>query len=124
MHEDYDDSSFIAKATIAKDTNTLYKYSDVGEEYKTPPTRQFFSPYPFYTATLSVVFDIHPAILARSIFPVVFIPLAYMVYIMIGNVLFKGDKKKTFTFLIILSVIYMYFCFIEFGKEKLFWQIL
>ena len=108
MHQNYDDSNFVAKATIAKDTNTLHKYNDIGEEYTSLPGRQLFSPFPFYTATMSLIMNLHPTIIARTIFPVVFIPLVYMVYYMIGNVLFKDNKKKTFTFLIILTVLYTF----------------
>ncbi len=108
MHEDYDDSNFIAKATIAKDTNTLHKYDDIGNEYASLPVRQVFSPFPFYTATISLIINIHPAILARTVFPVIFIPLAYIVYAMIANVLFKENKNQALIFLIILSFIYMF----------------
>lgn len=108
MHEDYDDSNFLAKATIARDTNTLYKYDDIGREYESVPTRQVFSPFPFYTATISLVMDIHPAIIAHTVFPIIFIPLAYIVYAMIGDVLFKENKRQTLIFLIILSLIYIW----------------
>ena len=53
MHEDYDDSNFVAKATIAYDTNTLYEYGDTGKELESIPARNGLSPYPIYTATIS-----------------------------------------------------------------------
>lgn len=108
MHEDYDDSNFVAKAAISIDTNSLFKYDDIGNENSSFPTRQMFSPFQVYTATISRLVEIRPAIVARTIFPPVFIFMAYMVYAMIGDYLFKEDKEKTFVFLIVLSFIYMW----------------
>lgn len=108
MHEDYDDSNFLGKATIAIDTNSLYRYDDIGYEYVNLPSRHVFSPFPIYTATLSTLIGIHPLILARTIFPGIFIFMAYMIYAMIAKELFKGDNKKTLIFLIILSVLYIF----------------
>ena len=34
MHIDFDDSNFVAKASIAIDTNSLFVYDDAGNEYK------------------------------------------------------------------------------------------
>ena len=108
MHEDYDDSNFLGKATIAIDTNSLYKYDDIGYEYTSFPSRHVFSPFPIYTATLSTAIGVHPLILAKTFFPIVFISMAYMIYAMIADVLFKEDKQKTLIFLIILSLLYIW----------------
>ena len=108
MYEDYDDSNFVAKATIAKDTDTLFVYNDIGEKYTSLPTRYVFSPFPYYTATISEVVDTHPAIVAHTIFPVAFLIIGYVVFYLIGNSLFKDDKKKTMLFLVILSVLYIF----------------
>ena len=108
MHEDYDDSNFVAKATIALDTNTLYKYDDKGVEYETLPSRHVLSPFPIFTATTAKILGIHPAIVAHTVFPPVFIILAYMIYFLIADALFKEDKKSKYIFIIFLSVIYVF----------------
>lgn len=108
MYEDYDDSNFVAKSTIAIDTNTLFVYDDVGLEYVKFPTRHVFSPFPYYIATISRLVDIHPTILAHTILPSIFIVVAYIGFYLIGNSLFKNDKKKTMVFMIILSVLYIF----------------
>lgn len=108
MHEDYDDSNFLGKAAIAIDTNSLYRYDDIGYEYARLPSRHVFSPFPIYTATLSTLIGIHPLILARTVFPGIFIFMAYMIYAMIAKELFKGDNRKTLIFLIILSFLYIF----------------
>lgn len=108
MHEDYDDSNFVAKATIALDTNTLYKYDDKGIEYDILPSRQVLSPFPIFTASTAKILGIHPAIVAHTVFPPVFIILAYITYFLIADVLFKDDKKMKYVFVIFLSIIYIF----------------
>lgn len=108
MHEDYDDSNFVAKATIARDTDALFKYNDAGYEYEDFPTRQVFSQFPHYTATIAVLSDTHPAVLARTIFPVVFIIIAYSFFYVFGMSLFKKDQTKALVFLNILAVVYIF----------------
>ena len=94
-HIDDDDSFYVATATTAVKTNTLYKYTALeGYEYEILPSRYVLSPYPMYNAIISKLINIHPAIVAHTIFPIIFIPLAYCVYALIANKLFKGDKKS------------------------------
>ena len=108
MHEDYDDSNFVAKATIAYDTDTLYKYDDKGVVYEKLPSRQVLSPFPIYTASIAKIFDLHPAIIAHTVFPPVFIILAYLLYYLIADALFKNDEKLKYIFLILLNIIYVF----------------
>lgn len=105
-HIDDDDAFYVATATAAVETNTLYRYTALeGYEELNLPTRYVLSPFPMYTALMSRLTSIHPAILAHTIFPMVFIPLAYCVYTLIANKLFKKDKNSINLFLIILSII-------------------
>ena len=108
MYEDYDDSNFVAKATIARDTDTLFVYNDIGEKYESFPTRHVFSPFPFFTATVGEVVGIHPAIVSHTVFSVISIIVANAVYYLIGMSLFKNDRKKVLMFMIILSVLYIF----------------
>jgi len=108
MYEDYDDSNFVAKATIARDTDTLFVYNDIGEKNDSFPIRYVFSPFPYFTATVSELVDIHPAIMAHTIFPVVFLGMGYIIFYLIGSSLFKDDKKKIMVFMIFLSLLYIF----------------
>lgn len=108
MHEDYDDSNFVAKATITYDTDTLYKYDDKGAEYEKLPSRQVLSPFPIYTASTAKILGLHPAIIAHTIFPPAFIILAYLLYYLLASALFKNDKKAKYIFLILLNIIYIF----------------
>ena len=108
MYEDYDDSNFVAKATIAIDTNTLFVYDDAGKEYEEFPTRTILSQFPHYTAIIASLSAMHPAVLAHTVFPVVFIIIAYGFYYVLGKSLFKQNQNKTMVFLVLLAVIYIF----------------
>jgi hypothetical protein len=107
-HEDADDSNMVAKAVIAVDTNSLFKYDDEGNELTSIPIRNGLSPFFWFTACIATLSDTHPTIMAHTIFPVIFVLIAYNVYYLIATTLFKDDLKKQFTFLIILSVLYIF----------------
>ena len=108
MHVDDDDSNFVAKATTTYETNTFYKYDDKGEIKEKKDLRHELATFPIYTATIAKLIDINPAITAHTIFPVVFIPMAYSICFLIADNLFNGDKKKVAVFMILLSLIYIY----------------
>ena len=108
MYEDYDDSNFVAKATIARDTNTLFVYDDVGSKYESFPTRHVFSPFPFFYATIAEIVGTHPAIVDHTIFAVVFLIVGYVVLYLLGTSLFKDDKNKIMMYMIILSLLYIF----------------
>ncbi len=120
MHLDDDDSNFVAKAVVTYQTKTLYKYNDMGEINKTKDLRHELATFPIYTAALSVLLYTHPTILAHTIMPCIFIPMAYLIYTLIANNLFNGDKKKVAMFIIFLSLIFIWgfysldtnFCFL------------
>lgn len=111
MHEDADDATYVAGATVSVQTDTLYKYSaqtgqTTGGEQLAPRYR--LGPFPLYIAIIAVSINMHPAIVAHTIFPIIFIPMAYMIYGMLANKLFNGNKKNVFIFLILLSIAHIW----------------
>ena len=108
MHQDYDDSNFVAKATIAIDTNSLFVYDDAGYEYDGFPTRQILSQFPHFTASIATLCDVHPTILAHTLFPVVFVVMMYAFYYVFGMTLFKKDQTKAMMFLNILAIAFIF----------------
>ena len=67
-----------------------------------------FGPFPIYSAVISSLLNLHPATTSHIVLPVIFIPLVYFVYAIIGDIIFKKDYKKVYTFLIILSLVHMW----------------
>ncbi len=108
MHIDEDDSNFVAKATISLDTNTLYKYDDIGNELEKLPYRNGLSPFPIYTAIVSKFVQIHPMIVAHTIFPVIFTLVIYCVYYLLGMKLFNNKRQNVNIFLIMVNLVYIF----------------
>ena len=109
-HIDDDDAIYVGTATTILQTDTLYKYSantgaENGEQLH---LRYRLGPFPVYTAIISKMIRIHPAIVAHLVFPCIFVPIVYMIYGLIGNELFKKDKKQTLLFLIILNFLFIW----------------
>lgn len=109
MHTDDDDAFYLTTATTAVETDSLFVYSPyTGEAYKSLPARYVLSPFPLLYAVLSKVTALHPAIIAHTLIPAVFVLLAYIVYAMIGEQLFHKDKEKTGYFVLFISVLLLF----------------
>ena len=96
-HIDDDDSRFVTYATMAIQQDEMYINNcwTGANDILALSDRDVLSPFPMYTAIISRHISIHPAIVAHTIFPAIFIPLAYMVYWQLGMLLFNGDKNTT-----------------------------
>ena len=107
MHIDDDDTFYVGSATVAVQTDSLFKYSGTtGEEnLENQLSRYRLGPFPIYLAVISKVIDTHPAIVAHTILPIILVPLVYIIYGLIGKELFKEDEKKVFYFLLIMNII-------------------
>lgn len=106
MSSDADDAFYVSEAVTSDYTDTMFQYmGDTGEPYKQFPTRYVMSPFPIFTATLSRLVCTHPTIVAHTLIPIFFIPMSYMVYYLLLNVLFKGNRKKVSLGLCFISIL-------------------
>ncbi len=106
---DPDDAFYLATITTTLETDSLFQYNAYdGSEYTQMPLRYSLSGLCIYFATLSQILDIHPAILTHSVWPVIVIPLEYMIYGLLGAKIFKKDKEKVLYFLIFLSMLHIF----------------
>ena len=106
-HVDDDDAFYVGTATTSIQTNSLYKYSSTtgAEDGEQHLMRYRLGPFPLYLAIISSVINIHPAIVAHVVFPIIFVPLVYCIYYLLGNYIFKENKKFTLLFIILISVL-------------------
>ena len=80
-HMDEDDAFYVGTATTAVETDSLYAYNPyTGAAYNVLPSRYILSPFPAFLAVTSrLCGGLHPAIVAHTVFPAVFVFLAYVV---------------------------------------------
>ena len=109
-----DDAFFVASATTSLATNTIFAYNPyTGTAYTELPSRYVLSPFYAFTAAISRVTDTHPAIIAHSVFMILFLLLAYAVYALIARALFSCDMERVGYFMILLSALNIFSAYSE-----------
>lgn len=106
-----DDAYYVATATTSVQTDTLFKYSAMtGNDgiYEQYLMRYRLGPFPLYYAIMSKVLDIHPAIVAHFILPLIFVPLVYMIYWLFAKEFFKENKKSAVLFMIFVCFLHIF----------------
>lgn len=106
-HMDEDDAFYVGTATTAVQTDSVYAVNPyTGADYKKLPSRYVLSPFPAFLAVISrLCGGFHPAVVAHTIFPPVFILLAYLVLFLYARVFFEGKIKEQGIFLMLCAVI-------------------
>lgn len=114
QYQNADDAFFVAASSTSLATDTLLAYHPyTGTAYAALPSRYALSPFYIFTAVVGKVTDTHPAIVAHTIFMIVFLLLAYAVYALLGQILFSHDMEKTGYFLLVLSALHIFSAYSE-----------
>ena len=112
MHTDTDDARFIVDAMEALSRDTMLEYNPITNIHHGIPVgeqvKDVSAPYPIFIALVSSITGLHPAIMAHTVMPLLYIPLSYLVFSLIGGVIFKDDLKKRGLFLFLLSLIHLF----------------
>lgn len=99
MYLEWDDTYYVNLANEAVHSNKIYWiYPETGT-LADFDKRYVLSLWPIFYAWLSKLTGVIPTVMAHTILPWLIIPLAYMVYALIGKCLFKGDKQMQGMFL-------------------------
>lgn len=109
MLKDLDDALYVGAAVTAQYTDGMYTVSALtGKAVSSLPARYCLSPFPMLLAFFSSATGFSPSVMAHTIEPVFFVSLAYGVYGLLGERLFKGDRGMNGMFLAFLSVIHLF----------------
>lgn len=109
IYIDEDDAFYVATATTAVDTNTLYEVDPyTGLLYDTFPARYVLSPLAMFGAVVGKCIKLRPAVFFHTVLPLMLIPMAYGVYALLGRKLFGQDKKKREMFLLFMSLVNLF----------------
>lgn len=109
MHADDDDSFYVATATTAVSTDSLFQFNPYsGAAYQSFPSRYVLSPFPMFVAMISRLSGVHTLIVAHTVLPVILLPLSYAVFALIGYTLFDKNREKTAYFILFVAVIQMF----------------
>jgi len=109
MHTDADDAFYVANATTAVATDSIFKFDPyTGLHFSSYPIRYVLSPFPIFIALLSKLLMIHPAIIAHTILPAVLIPLSYIIFAVLGKKLFPDQISAVLLFIFFLCILNMF----------------
>lgn len=109
VHHDADDSFYVASASTAVYTDTIFAYNPyTGNPYRQLPSRYVLSPFPIYEAILTRLVGVEVPYLVYTIFPVFMIGLAYLVYWLWADLLFCGNRKQQALFMIFISAVQVF----------------
>ena len=115
VHYDDDDAFYVATATTAIDTDTIYRYTPfTGAEYSSLPARYVLSPWPMFFAVLSYIFNIRPIIIFHTVMPAILIPMSYGVLFMMGRAIWRDDPDreiKSYAFVVAASFLQIFGAF-------------
>lgn len=106
-----DDAYYLATATVSVQTDTLFKYSAMtgtDEQYEQYLMRYRLGPFPLYYAIMSKVLDIHPAIVAHFILPLILVPLVYMIYWLFAKEFFNENRKSALVFMLFICCLHIF----------------
>lgn len=99
MYLEWDDTYYVNLANEAVHSDKIYwVYPETGA-FADFDKRYVLSLWPVFYAWLSKLTGVLPTIMAHTILPWIIIPLAYMVYEKIGELLFQDDRKMQGMFL-------------------------
>lgn len=101
-----DDHFYCAIATTSLSTDTVNRYSPIsGLAKKAFYSREYALPaWPTFSASLALLTGVHPAIIYRTLLPLVEIPAAYGITYLILRSFFKEPKDRKYALLALLYV--------------------
>ncbi len=108
MYLEWDDTYYVNLANEAVFSNRIYWiYPETGS-FADFDKRYVLSLWPIFYAWLSKLFDVLPTIMAHTILPWLMIPLAYLVYGLIGKKLFPQDAELRGMFLAFAVLMHLF----------------
>ena len=105
-----DAAYYVANVTTSLQTNTMNIYDPYTGDWQDHfEMRYFFATYPMNDAVMCEIFGIAPLIWTKTTMTGVAVILTNMMYYMIGNRLFRGDRTKVLLMLFFASVMNFFF---------------
>lgn len=104
-HMDADDSFYVGVATTDVQTDTIFSVNPyTGNVYRKILSRYILSPFPVFLAVVSqLCAGLHPAIMAHTIFPAVFIAMGYLVLYQFAKKWFPEELSSRGIFMILCA---------------------
>lgn len=107
-YEEGDDAFYVAVSAISASSDTMYQILPYTGAGTLLDARHGLAPFPIWISVLSRWTDIPVAVLAHVVLPICLLGMVYCIYLELGRLLYGGDEKKRFTFLLLLEVLLLF----------------
>lgn len=108
-YSDGDDSYYVSVAQImASGENTMYMKDPYNGYPSDLQIRYALAPFPIWVGYLGRIFELNAGVVAHTCMPVMMIPLTYIIYNSLGELIFENNKLKKYAFLCLLAVFVMF----------------
>lgn len=103
-----DDAAYIAISLDALEQNSIGKINYYTGLPTGVPLKILLTSWNYYISFLSKISGVHVAIIAHTFLPIVLVPMAYMVYLLIAGELFQHKRKKVVAFLLWINLLIIF----------------
>lgn len=102
-----DDDGYVVMSlnTITDDGIMVQNETDGSVQNPADRLKYSLSSWVHYISFLGKISGIHTTIIAHTFLPIILVPMAYMVYYILGYLFFHGNERKIFCFLIWMYII-------------------
>lgn len=112
-HIDNDDSRFIVNAVDAYESGRMFLTNPATGQYTGTwvgeMVKDVSSPWSIWLAMLAKLLNIHPTILAHTVYPAFLLLVGYVAYYLMGRLFFHGDRTKSFLLVAMAATVNMSF---------------
>lgn len=108
-YEEGDDAYYVAVSVITESSDTMYQLLPyTGRLTVLFDARHSLAPFPIWVAFLSRLSGIHAATMSQIVLPVVLIPMAYSVFLLIGKQLVGDNRRGLPLFMLFIEFLVMF----------------
>lgn len=128
-----DDVTYITMITDFVDTNAIYTKTWAGQAFPTPLSeisfKYVFTSYYPYMGMISILTGLHPLILCKTVIPIFYVPIHYLIIWRIGKHLFGGkedendrnSKQSVFMFFYVLLIEFGQISYYTMSRRLMIW---
>ena len=105
---DGDDAYYVVQSLLTQQTDTLYRILPYTGLSTSLDLRHSLAVFPIWIAYHGKVSGVHTTVLCHQLIGLAIIPLVYMIYLEIGRVVLKKEKKKLPIFMIFIVIMQVF----------------
>lgn len=107
-YRDWDDAFYVATSTITVQSDTMYRILPYTGGTTDLDIRHALAPLPVWIAYLSQISGVHAATMSHVVIALLMIVMTYVVYALIGGMLYGAKSERFVLFLILIELLILF----------------